>query len=444
MSEAGLELLRRALVLVRSGVTAGDLLDQLREDTAAVWPGCQLRLAPGDPPGLEIDGPEGVLRLQPGEPAPDAPGFHPIQRGAASALAEALAEADARAGLFRQVLRSNAWLARLDDLSRTISRQIDVDAIVEATAEGLADLFAVEALALYLAHDGLPRLVASRGGPGGFAEEVCLLGGSGRPLLGAPAASPLPLGASMDAAGRHRLVSLLHGQDGVEGVLVACRPAALGPWDYDAVPLVHATTGHLATAVRNAQLMEEMRRLAAYDDLTGLAGRRHFMTELEREFDRARREGRALSILMVDADHFKAINDEFGHAGGDAVLLALADQLRRNTRTLDVAGRLGGEEFGVLLPGADAAIAELVAERLRGAVDRMAVPWKAASIRVTVSVGSATWDRVCGPDVLLERADAALYEAKRGGRNRVVSQLTLKTLPRGGRHLTAQKLVWLK
>ena len=427
MSEASLVMLQRALVLVRSGLPAGELLGRLGEYTGTVWPGARLTLLAGDPPGLEIENAGHVLALRPGDDVSDAPGFDSTQGRAAAALVEVLAEADARAGLFRHVLRSNAWLARLDDLSRSINRQTNVDSIVAATAGGLGDLFGVNALGLYLVQEDEPTLVASHGSSEGFPSPVHLVGADGRLLLGSPDAQAMPLGTSVDGGGRLRMVTLVQGQGGLEGLLVACRPEADGPWDEDAVPLVHAATGHLATAVRNAQLVEEMRRLAAYDDLTGLAGRRHFMAELEREFDRARRESRPLSVLMLDLDHFKAVNDTFGHAAGDAVLVAMADVLRHNTRTLDVVGRLGGEEFGVLLPGADVEIAGLVAERLRAATERLRVPHRESVVRLTASVGSATWDRVGPPGTLLEVADQALYRAKRGGRNRVVRQTGLDT-----------------
>lgn len=428
MIDAGLTLLRQALLLVRSGVPAGDLLERVESHTAAVWPGCRLSVHDGEPPWLQIHGPEGTLVVRPGEDLPANGPFDGPQRATAGAFAEILAEADARAALFRQVLRSNAWLARLDDLSRTINRETEISAIVQAGATGLGDLFGVDAVALYLVDDTTPTLIAWQGGPDRFPEQVQLVGADGRGLLGADQAPSLRLGASLDAAGRHQRTVLLHGQGGMEGLLVVGRSEGDGRFQDEAIPLIHAVAGHLATAVRNAQLLAEMRRLAAYDDLTGLAGRKHFMTELEREFDRARREARPLSLLMVDADHFKAINDQHGHPGGDAVLLMLADEFRRNTRTLDVVGRLGGEEFGVLLPGADAQIAGLVGERLRSAIDRARVPHGDVEIRVTVSVGAATWDRVCTPAGLLEAADQALYRAKNGGRNRLVSSVSLGTV----------------
>jgi diguanylate cyclase (GGDEF)-like protein len=428
MSTASLELLQRALLLVRSGVPAGELLQRLDPYVAAVWPECLLAVHPGTPPVLEVRCPTETLTIHPGEAAPHSSAFDAVQVQAAAALAEVLAEADARSELFRKVVRSNAWLARLDDLSRVISQQTDVESIVSVTAEGLNGLCGVVALGLYLVDADRPTLMASHGDAAHFPSTVQVLGATGRTLLGRPEDETLELGTSVGPNGSHRLVALLHGQDGLEGLLVSVRPATLSEWPEDAIPLVHAAAGHLASAVRNAQLVEEMRRLAAYDDLTGLAGRRHFMTELDREFDRARRESRPLSVLMVDADHFKGINDGFGHAGGDAVLLVLADELRKNTRTLDVVGRLGGEEFGVLLPGADFEIVQLVAERLRSAVSRVKIPWRDEFITVTVSVGAATWDRVCAPDVLLEVADNALYRAKHGGRNRVVSQITMDAI----------------
>jgi len=158
--------------------------------------------------------------------------------------------------------------------------------------------------------------------------------------------------------------------------------------------------------------------MALTDALTGLASRRHFLAEAARELSRARR-GHALSFLMLDVDHFKAINDTHGHAIGDRVLVELGRTLRAVLREADLAGRLGGEEFGVLLPDADAALARAVAERARAALAAARVPMDGAGpLGFTVSVGVATLEP--GDDeaaTLIARADAALYDAKRAGRN---------------------------
>ena len=169
---------------------------------------------------------------------------------------------------------------------------------------------------------------------------------------------------------------------------------------------------------RQAQRFEQ---LALTDSLTGLATRRHFLAAAERELGRSRREGCELSLLVFDVDHFKSINDGHGHAAGDAVLSHLARTVRGVLRDSDMAGRLGGEEFGVLLPHADAALALVIAERLRGAIAATAAPLPGGGeLRFTVSVGVATLEPgdadLAAP---LARADRAMYEAKRSGRNRV-------------------------
>jgi diguanylate cyclase (GGDEF)-like protein len=160
--------------------------------------------------------------------------------------------------------------------------------------------------------------------------------------------------------------------------------------------------------------------LARTDDLTGIANRRAFVEQGTRAVEQARRYGRPLTMVMFDIDHFKKINDTHGHAAGDAALVAAAAALRDAARTSDTPGRLGGEEFGLLLPetGADAAM--LFAERLRGDVAAITVPHDGAQIRFTCSLGVAEWRETMGTlDVLMQAADDALYRAKATGRNRV-------------------------
>jgi diguanylate cyclase (GGDEF)-like protein len=166
---------------------------------------------------------------------------------------------------------------------------------------------------------------------------------------------------------------------------------------------------------------QEIMRLAATDPLTGVANRRHFMERAGIEVERARRSGHALSLLMVDADHFKKVNDTYGHDVGDAVLKALAETLVTNVRPMDVVARLGGEEFAVLLPEASAAMAADSAERLRLAVGALRVPHGDVGVAFTVSIGAAAVaPGAHGVEDALKAADSALYEAKQGGRNRVV------------------------
>lgn len=165
-------------------------------------------------------------------------------------------------------------------------------------------------------------------------------------------------------------------------------------------------------------LNERLSELAHTDALTGLYNRRAYDQHLAREWRRVQRNGAPLSVLLVDADHFKAVNDQHGHAMGDQVLQVLASVLQEGARDIDVAARVGGEEFAVLLADTDATSAAGVAERIRSQIAQAEAMPVAA---VTVSIGVATLQAQEQPDSLQHRADQALYMAKSQGRNRVVS-----------------------
>ena len=171
------------------------------------------------------------------------------------------------------------------------------------------------------------------------------------------------------------------------------------------------------------RLESALERQAHFDFLTGLASRAHFMELAESELARAARYGEKLSILMMDIDHFKQINDSHGHKVGDRVLKRLAEVCRETLRSVDIAGRIGGEEFAVLLPETDPAEALEVAERLRAAIAAASVPMEhGLPVKFSVSIGVTSVAPV-GDDVgaLLDNADRALYAAKNAGRNRVVA-----------------------
>lgn len=170
------------------------------------------------------------------------------------------------------------------------------------------------------------------------------------------------------------------------------------------------------------RLEEELTRLATTDPLTGVCNRRHFFDRFEEEWERARRHDRMLSVLMLDIDHFKRVNDLFGHAVGDEVLKAIVNECRTATRKGDVVGRLGGEEFAVLLAEVGGDEAAVAAENLRSHVADTPIETPDGTLILTVSIGSTE----CllheeTPDDALKRADDALYEAKRRGRNQVCS-----------------------
>jgi diguanylate cyclase (GGDEF)-like protein len=164
-----------------------------------------------------------------------------------------------------------------------------------------------------------------------------------------------------------------------------------------------------------------LRRLAMFDDMTMAFNQRYLLPRIVEEIERAGRSGGEVSILYMDLDHFKAVNDRHGHAVGDAVLRLFADRVRKVVRRVDVLVRRGGEEFVLIMPQTSAVQAHATATRIQQTLgaDDLEIDG-GVRIRQTVSVGSATWDGRESPEELERRADEAMYEAKRLGRNRVI------------------------
>ena len=200
------------------------------------------------------------------------------------------------------------------------------------------------------------------------------------------------------------------------------RHARTGPADADATPeRTYCLILRDITDKREAS--EAQRRATSCDHLTGIANRRTFFEAAELEIDRRKRSPRPLSLIVFDVDHFKRVNDTHGHPAGDAVLRKLAAVLVATFRQVDVVARLGGEEFGVLLPSTGLDDAARVAERFRMAMAAQPVEVDGVLIPCTVSGGVATMeDGAGGLDLLMKRADKALYTAKSDGRNRIGRQ----------------------
>ncbi|PKM07802.1 MAG: hypothetical protein CVV14_06790 [Gammaproteobacteria bacterium HGW-Gammaproteobacteria-4] len=171
----------------------------------------------------------------------------------------------------------------------------------------------------------------------------------------------------------------------------------------------------------NERLMRATRHLAETDALTGIYGRRAILEQSEFALASARGNGLPMSVLMIDADHFKLVNDHHGHEAGDAVLVELVRRLRNALRSDDVIGRVGGEEFLALLPGTDGRSALEIADRLLNAVRVTPIDHEVLSVSMTLSIGVAAFaGRDANLDALIRRADAALYAAKDAGRDRAV------------------------
>jgi len=180
-------------------------------------------------------------------------------------------------------------------------------------------------------------------------------------------------------------------------------------------------TSQICIVIDNARLYREVKQLSLTDPLTRLSNRHHFHEELEREFSRSRRHDLNLSLIMIDIDHFKRLNDAYGHLQGDAILKELAKLLKDTFRDSDILGRFGGEEFSIILPMTNGTEAMISAERLRKKVEEHSFPCQFKPLKLTVSLGVSHYPRegVENPDELIKRADEALYRAKKEGRNRV-------------------------
>jgi diguanylate cyclase (GGDEF)-like protein len=335
-----------------------------------------------------------------------------------------------------RLLRENAlkheqqrrhWAETLNQLTQALLGTLDDSEIADQLLDNLGWIVPYESAALYLEQGTEIRLVAHRG----LRTEDVL------------AFRLLPEDSPQIFAGLRASRAAAHvGPDVVQGtpLQLAADPywlavpmttraeefalLLLGRAQREYEPQEIAMTASFAqqavVALENAKLFAEVQNLATTDGLTRLSTRRHFLDQAELEYTRSRRYGRRLSLLMLDADRFKQVNDDYGHEVGDRVLKLIASVCRTNLRHFDIIGRYGGEEFIIALPETGGETAAEVAERIRAHVAELVVTTHKGDLKVSVSLGSATLSE----DIedladLINRADAALYAAKRGGRNQV-------------------------
>jgi diguanylate cyclase (GGDEF)-like protein len=222
---------------------------------------------------------------------------------------------------------------------------------------------------------------------------------------------------------------------GVESLLVlplVCADEAVGTFTLasrrknafskDARDMLGIIANQVAVSLENAKMYRQMETMATTDGLTGLVNHRTFQVRLSDMLSRAERHGHKLGLILIDIDHFKKINDTYGHPVGDLVLARVAKMLADSVRKIDVVARYGGEEFAIIMEGADAAGARLLAERIRLDVEKESFASEKGTFQITLSLGIAgvpedTHDK----KILVERADQALYFAKHNGRNRTMT-----------------------
>ncbi|HEX7707237.1 MAG TPA: diguanylate cyclase [Thermoanaerobaculia bacterium] len=357
-----------------------------------------------------------------------------------------------------EVERRTAELARLAKLTEIINAAVTLEDVLDHLYENLREIVPYDRIGLALLDEDriVLRAVWSRGErtATGIEQgyEAPVAGSSLAPLLDTGTPRVIDdleayLAEHPDSESTRRILS-----EGIRSSLT-CPLRALGrpvgfiffssfePNTYKAahVDFLSQIAGHLSLIIGKSRLYEdllatkgrlesanrELELLASADGLTGLANRRAFDERLDSEWRRAAREGTPLSLLMLDVDLFKALNDRYGHATGDGVLRAIAEVLAGLARrAADLPARYGGEEFAVVLPQCGQEAAAAFAETIRDSVERLAISHEASPTGVlSISIGVATMVPGLGdhPTALIEAADSALYEAKRAGRNRVIS-----------------------
>jgi diguanylate cyclase (GGDEF)-like protein len=322
------------------------------------------------------------------------------------------------------------------DLLRVSVSETELDRVLRKVTARIAEGFGARELAIAIREPGATGRLVVRAAVGfaspqrvlgrfvdageGFAGEVLR---SGRPVvLGSVASEPEDLAFWGEAPREGTFAALpISWRGDIMGILALTRPAE-SPFRDDEMRLLHGIADQLALAIRHARLVDELRALSTTDELTGLPNRRMMQRRLDAEIDRARRFAHPVSVVAIDIDHFKHLNDTCGHPTGDAALRTVAEVLAGNVRRVDVAARMGGEEFLVLLPETTAAEAATVAEKLRAAVAAREVPGgdTQPAGHLTISLGVATLREGESSADLVARADRALYAAKRRGRDRVV------------------------
>lgn len=351
----------------------------------------------------------------------DRLGFEALATLAATALANARLYASAQAQ--RQRLRL------LHDVRAIVGSSLELETILERALEQLESGFGMTRTFVLLADDDA-RTLRVRARRGDVREDVAdLVIPVDRGLVGA-AFRDRRIVSVPDVMRDDRYVltapdvrseialPLVTGGTPV-GVLLVSSPhvGAFGPDDEQALSLF---ADELSTAIANARAYDAQREAALRDDRTGLYNHRYFREVLERELANAERHRTPLSLLLIDLDDLKGINDRYGHDVGDAVIERIAMLMTRERRRTDVAARIGGEEFALLLPETARADALEIAERLRADAALEMVALSGVTIGFTFSVGVATFPDSAGDAASLRRAaDIAMYEAKRGGRDRV-------------------------
>ncbi len=327
--------------------------------------------------------------------------------------------------------KENQDLKEILEIAFQITAQLEVDNIIKNVVWSLAAKFQPETITFLLPGDIDEEAVTAISYRGVKKEELGVRLASIIPVLAfldKDEYSQIPFSYFRDNYTDKAMVAKLEElsadvivplrtDKGAIGVLLLPRGASGQPYGLQEVQYITRIVRFAAIAIENASLF----RQATTDRMTGLFSHHFFQKNLEEEMERARRYKSTFSLVMFDIDHFKKVNDAYGHLQGDRIIKDIAKVLARSIRQVDFPARYGGEEFAVILPSVDVKGALVVAERLRKRIDEFAFPAEGESLHVTISVGVTEFDpeRCYAPSEIIREADRALYDSKERGRNRV-------------------------
>lgn len=377
-----------------------------------------------------------VAGAEPGAAALGGPEFRLLLINVIMLWAVAIATASFAAVNERELRRRRYDLEALAGLAYRLESTTDPLAVAETLVDAVIEEFGFPRAALITERDGAPSLLAGHGLEPAPPHDTGVSSSSvmshARLKRDALRVSRLDRDADrwlcrLFCEPRNLVIVPLHADGRAIAMLVIEHGLRRGSRiEHRVVSIVERFASQSALALANAWLLDHVQRLATCDGLTGLPNRRQLEAALGREVARWSRNAQPFSVMMIDIDHFKRLNDDHGHVTGDAALRAVAERLAQTARGADVVARYGGEEFAVVLPGVEPQEALVAAERLRHAIAAIQDP-----APLTASIGVATYPlHADDPTALLEAADRALYQSKRSGRNRTtISTSTFTRAP---------------
>jgi len=330
-----------------------------------------------------------------------------------SALASQAVVAIDNARLVEQTEEALLELSAVYEIVQAQNREIELEQMLSAIAEVVASALPASRVDIAVLGDGGFAQIVS-GGRRRAPDPVASVTAFEEALTdGVPATSRI-----VPIDGGQRLVVPLRHRSRIVALALAERAGDEPPFDQRSLEMATVMGLQVAVVISNALLIEETKQLATTDSLTGVHNRRHLFELGRRVFAAAKRYDRPLAVIMFDIDHFKVVNDTYGHGVGDEVLHAVADRAGQVIRAVDILGRYGGEEFIVLLPETDEERAVRAAERIREAIGTRSIETAAGPMSVTISAGVAAFDPSMEDlNDLIEAADRAMYRAKHAGRN---------------------------